>query len=783
MGAGSPPGGNDAGEAERGLGPRLLQAAIEQSPAGILVTDATGRIEYVNPAFERITGWTRDEVVGRSPRLLKSGLHDAAFYQAMWQTITAGSIWRGELVNRRKDGSLYHEELAITPIRAESGAITHFLGVKLDVTARRAAEDALRRSERRYRALAEAARDLIFIVAPSGRVEYVNEAGAARLGRSPAEVVGRQLDELFPGESGARARASIEAALAAAEPRYEELPLSILGEEAWLGVWLARLDKETLDAGAVMGVARDITRQMRAQEALRASEERYRQQVERAPEGIFIQADGRFRSANPATAAMLGAASPAALVGKPLLDVVHPGARPAVEAAMAQVLAGERLAPMESRFVRLDGSVLEVELAAIPFDDAGGASVQVFVRDVSERKQLEAQLRQAQKMEAVGQLAGGIAHDFNNLIGVITGYGDLLARELPADHPGARRLAQIRQAADRAAALTRQLLAFSRRQVLEPKTLDLNALVKEMTAMLQRVIGEDVELARVLDPGLGRVRADRGQVEQMVLNLVVNSRDAMPRGGGLVISTRDVDLDDAFAAAHPGSRPGPHVRLSVTDTGHGMDEETMRHIFEPFFTTKPVGKGTGLGLATVYGIVKQSGGYVGVTSAPGQGAIFEVYLPRIAAETQEQGAARPEAAASPALPPPAGEPVNPRTILLIEDEKALNAIIREILEEAGYGLLACGDPEEALAALASGDHAIDLVLTDVVMPSMDGPALVERIRARQPHVEVLYMSGYSDEALGSRGSLAPGTHLIAKPFTADELLRRVRGLLSGPSQG
>ena len=296
---------------------------------------------------------------------------------------------------------------------------------------------------------------------------------------------------------------------------------------------------------------------------------------------------------------------------------------------------------------------------------------------------------------------------------------------------------------------------------------------QDVALMLRRVIGEDVELALVLDRRLGSVRADPGQIEQVILNLAVNARDAMPRGGGLAVSTCNVVLDEAFVDSHPGSRAGAHVRLAVSDTGHGMDDETLRHIFEPFFTTKGPGKGTGLGLATVYGIVKQSGGYIGVSSAPGRGATFEVYLPRFeeVAPAEAPGAEEPIVARA-----SASTPGGSQTILLIEDEPALNAITREILEEAGYRLLACGGPSEALALLASSSEPIHLLLTDVVMPRMDGPTVARRIRAARPDIGVLYMSGYPDEALGSRGVL-PGTHFITKPFTADSLLRKVREVL------
>jgi two-component system cell cycle sensor histidine kinase/response regulator CckA len=390
--------------------------------------------------------------------------------------------------------------------------------------------------------------------------------------------------------------------------------------------------------------------------------------------------------------------------------------------------------------------------------------------DITERKKAEDQLRQAQKMEAVGQLAGGVAHDFNNLLGVIIGYADLLQKDIGPQHPGMRRLEQIHKASGRAIALTRQLLAFSRKQVLQPRVLDLNAVVGEVEKMLARLIGEDIQISTVLAPQLGRVKADPGQVEQVIVNLAVNARDAMPGGGKLIIETGNVELDDNYLRHHAGARPGPHVVLAVSDTGHGMDAETLARIFEPFFTTKEQGKGTGLGLSTVYGIVKQSGGYVMVYSEPGRGTTFRVYLPRV-----EEAAEDVTDAPAPSEPPPAmGE-----TILLAEDAEALRSMIREILEEGGYTVVEGGNAEEALAAARAHQGPIHLMLSDVVMPRMGGRDLATEVEAIRPGLRVLYMSGYTDEAIVHHGVLDAGTHFLPKPFTADGLLRKIRSVLDG----
>ncbi|HSE93897.1 MAG TPA: GAF domain-containing protein [Methylomirabilota bacterium] len=385
----------------------------------------------------------------------------------------------------------------------------------------------------------------------------------------------------------------------------------------------------------------------------------------------------------------------------------------------------------------------------------------------------EAELRQAQKMEAVGRLAGGIAHDFNNLVTIITGRSEFLLQRLAFDAAACRDLELIKTTAERAGTLTKQLLAFSRRQVLRPRVLDLNRVVAGVAQMLQRLIGEDVHLVTRLAPDLGAVHADPTQIEQIILNLAVNARDAMPRGGRLRIETANVHLDDDFVAAHPDSSRGAHVLLQVSDTGSGMSPEVQAHIFEPFFTTKEVGRGTGLGLATVYGIVKQHGGSIGVESAPDVGATFRIYLQRVD-DAGEPGGPDDEATAS----PPA-----PRTVLLVEDEDLVRELAHQVLTSYGYETLAASGPAEALDLVRRHDGPIHLLLTDVVMPRMGGRALAECLQAERPEMRVLYMSGYAEDEIVHRGGLAPGTPLLPKPFTLDAFMRKVRETLDLEPEG
>ena len=382
---------------------------------------------------------------------------------------------------------------------------------------------------------------------------------------------------------------------------------------------------------------------------------------------------------------------------------------------------------------------------------------------------LEKQLRMAQKMEAVGRLSGGISHDFNNLLGVILGYIQVIKRNLVAGNSMYEYAEEIEKASQRAVSLTRQLLAFSRQQVLEPVILNLNTLVADMQKMLPRLIGEDIDVNLILDPALGQVKADPGQLEQVVMNLAVNARDAMPDGGKLTIQTADAEIDAAFAREHPGSVPGRYVMLAVTDIGTGMDPETQAQIFEPFFTTKGRDKGTGLGLATVYGVVKQSNGYITVDSEKGKGASFKIYLPRI-----EQNV--------PATSKSSPEPLNVRgseTILLVEDAEPLRRLAHLFLKENGYRVVTAADGSEAQQVAAQFAGPIDLLLTDVVMPGINGRVLAERLAPNHPAMKVLYMSGYTDSFIAGHGVLEPGTHLLRKPFTEEVLIRKVRELLDG----
>ena len=440
------------------------------------------------------------------------------------------------------------------------------------------------------------------------------------------------------------------------------------------------------------------------------------------------------------------------------------------EVPLFRALRGEWVRDGEMAIAPKGAAPRTLWVSGQPIRGAGGEKLGavVVMRDVTERQRLEAQVRQVQKMEAVGRLAGGVAHDFNNLTQVITGYGELLLDRLPEVDPTRELVGEMKKAGERAAALTRQLLAFSRQQVIAPRVLDLNAVVADVEKMLLRLVGEDVALTTALDPLLGRVRADPGQVEQVLLNLVINARDAMPRGGKLTIETRNVELDEGYARLRPEALPGPYVLLAVSDTGVGMDEATRARVFEPFFTTKELGKGTGLGLATVYGVVKQAKGYVYLYSEPGRGTTFKVYLPRV----------EEEAEAVESRAPPSGSLSGTETLLLVEDEDAVRALTREILQMGGYTVLEAGNGAEALRLCERHGGPVHLLVTDVVMPEVGGRELADRLTALRPGLKVLYLSGYADDAVVRHGVLGSEVAFLQKPFSIDALARKVREVLN-----
>ena len=505
------------------------------------------------------------------------------------------------------------------------------------------------------------------------------------------------------------------------------------------------------------------------------SEARYRDCFENAKDAIYVHdLNGRYTMVNKAGEALIGYTREE-ILQMTIADVVPRNCIEKIQTRLKKKLADHAPTIYEVEAIRKDGTRVPVEVSSrLIYENGEPVAVQGSARDITERKRAEEELRasqlqlqQSQKLEAIGQLAGGVAHDFNNLLTAILGYTDLSLRRVDVDNSIRRNLEETKKAAERAASLTRQLLAFSRKQILEPKVLNLNDVVRDMHKMLTRLIGENIDLATKQAGDLGIVKADPCQVEQIILNLVVNARDAMPRGGKVTIETANITIDDTDALKHMAIKPGPYVMLAVSDTGTGIDEETQARVFEPFFTTKEVGKGTGLGLSTVYGIVKQSGGNIWVYSEPGAGTVFKIFLPRV--EVAESSNEKPASE----LKVFHGS----ETILLVEDEDIVRGLTRKILVEAGYKVLDARSGEEAIRLSRHYRGSIDLLLTDVVMPETSGKEVAERLLELRPAARVLFMSGYTDEAIVRHGVLDENVDFIQKPFTWARLGKKVRDVL------
>jgi len=637
--------------------------------------------------------------------------------------------------------------------------------------ARRTAEKALRESEDRYRDLVENSHDLICTHDLEGRLLSINQTAARSLGFAPDALLGRNIREALLPEFVDRFDHYMSALLKRGDARGLMALKTRTGERR---VWeySNSLRIEGVAVPIVRAVAHDVTEKKRAEAALRKSEDRYRDLVENARDIIYTHdLNGNYTSINRAGEQITGYSREEALTLN-LTQIVAPQFLKTVRKMLEGKRADEKETIYDLEIVAKDGRHVAVEVnTRFIYQDGEPVGMQGIARDVTERKQLEEQFRHSQKMEAVGMLAGGIAHDFNNLLTAITGYSDLGLRRIRGEDPLRHNLEEIKKAGERAASLTRQLLVFSRKQVLQPKVLDLNWLVLDLGKLLRRLIGEDVELRTAPGANLGSVRADPGQIEQVIVNLAVNARDAMPQGGTLTIETGNVYLDAEYAGQHITVIRGPYVMLAVTDNGIGIDEQTRAHIFEPFFTTKEIDKGTGLGLSTVYGIVKQSGGNIWVYSEVGRGTTFKIYLPRVD-ESAGKIANRIESEE---------DLHGTETILIAEDEQVLRDLARQVLEVYGYRVLQAATGSEAMLICESHKEPIHLLITDVVMPKMSGRELADRLGRLRPEMNVIYMSGYTNSAIVHQGVLDDDATFIQKPFAPEDLARVVRKVL-GPAR-
>jgi two-component system cell cycle sensor histidine kinase/response regulator CckA len=642
-------------------------------------------------------------------------------------------------------------------------------------TARKQAEEALRRSEERLRVIIESEPECVKVVGRDGQLLEMNPSGLAMLeARSLAEVGTRALAEYVTEETRPAFVDLFRSVLRGGRGKVQFEVTGLRGTRRWLETHAVPLRDEVGDVVALLGVTRDITAWKVAEEALRDSEERFRIAFQTSPDSININRldDGVFVAVNEGFTWMTGWSQAEAL-GRSSLEL-HVWDDPADRARLVAGLKKDGYVQnLEARFRKKDGRVLSGLMSARLIGLRGQPHLLSITRDVSdwkraeeERDRLKSGLYQAAKMEAIGQLAGGVAHDFNNLLTVILAGAEVLRHDLGKDSPPDSEIVEeIGAAGRRAQDLTRQLLAFARRQVIAPIPLDLNTLMRSSEKLLRRVLGEDIELVTILQPDLWTVCCDPGQMEQVVLNLAVNAESAMPSGGRLTIETNNIELDEDFTSSHQWIRSGPYVRLSIRDSGQGMPPEVKEHLFEPFFTTKPVGQGTGLGLATVYGIVKQSEGHILVESEPGHGTTFEVFFPRI---TESPAAVTP--------PAPAAATDGTEAILVVEDDPQVREVTVRSLRAGGYRVLVAADGREALD-VAGHDSTLRLLVTDVVMPGMSGREVADELCRRRPTLRVLYVSGYTHDAIAQRGVLDSGVEFLQKPFTASSLLARVRAIL------
>jgi two-component system cell cycle sensor histidine kinase/response regulator CckA len=688
---------------------------------------------------------------------------EQVFYVESWQ--------------RRRDGQKRLLAWWCRVLKDAQGTMTGALSTARDITERRREEKALRESEARYRTLIENIPQAVLLKDRKLRYISINKAYALAFGLRQEEVIGKSDYDFHPKHFADKFRQEDRLVMETGESReFEEESVHSGQKRFYYKVKVPVRDSMGKIIG-VLSTLSDITERQQAEEELRDSEERHRRIIEASSDAILLRSSGGIVIfANPAAFKLFRANHPTDLIGKQYLDLVHPDDR-ALSAKRVKKTIEENwiTSPREHRILALDGQVVSVESIGGLVKHRGETQMFGVFRDITERERaeqerekLEAQFRQAQKMEAVGRLSGGVAHDFNNMLGVIIGFTDLASMKLPANDPVQMYLDEVKSAAQRSADITRQLLAFARKQIIAPKVLDLNNTIESMLKMLRRLIGEDIDLLWKPANDLWPVKMDPAQIDQILANLMVNARDAIAGVGKITIETGNVEFDAHYCKTHVGSVPGPYVLLAVSDDGCGMDQETLAKLFEPFFTTKEVGKGTGLGLATIYGIVKQNNGFIDVYSEPGQGTTFKIYLPR--QESQEAATEQPRQ--------PAEVPTGTETVLLVEDENSLLKFTRILLEELGYAVLATGSPREAIQLAKEYTNEIHLLMTDVVMPEMSGRDLCIQLEASRPGLKCLFMSGYTANVIAHQGVLDEGVHFLQKPFSRGALATKMRDALS-----
>jgi PAS domain S-box-containing protein len=763
---------NDALRVSEARYRRLFETAQD----GILIVDAqSGVITDVNPFLMTLLDYSRDDFLGKT-------LWDIGAFKQMQESKAAFR----ELQNRQyiryenllleaRSGRRINVEF-VSNVYEENGKSVIQCIIR-DITERKRGETLLHESQQRLSGIIASAMDSIISVDEQQRVVLFNAAAEKMFRCSEAEALGQSIERFIPQRFHAAHSGHVRA--------FGEMGVTNRSMGALEPISALRSDGEEFGIEASISVTesggkkiftvimRDVSQREQSEEALRRSEERFSKAFRNNPLAITIstEEEGRYLDVNEAFLDLLGYQR-REVIGRTAQELGF-WAEPLDRGELIRHLReGDLVAKRQMRYRTAKGKIREAEVWAESIELEGQRCVLAITRDVTERVQLEAQFRQAQKMEAVGRLAGGIAHDFNNILGIIMGFSDLSLGLIAQENPVSRYLSETKKAAKRAALLTKQLLAFSRKQVVFPRILDLNEVVRNATDMFLRLVGDDVAVEFRPHAPLSSIKADSGQIEQVLMNLVVNARDAMPHGGRVIIETGEAELDDDYVSLHRGSHAGRYVVLAVSDTGCGMDETIQSQIFEPFFTTKGVGHGTGLGLSTVYGIVKQSEGNIFVYSEPGKGTTFKIYFPRVGAKAEALVSSHVE--------------VEPRgrseTILVVEDDKTLRELTIKLLLDGGYRVIEAKDGEEALRIMKASEAAIDLLLTDVIMPQKCGPELVKQIEEGHPETRVVFMSGYSDDMVKRRGLCMQEGSFLEKPFTKRALLAKVYSALHRESE-
>jgi len=741
---------------------RLFRAIFDGVDDGILLVDGQGSFLDANPAACRLLGAEKSEVIGRRTEDFAALSYDATPPR---EQVATEERRRGTLRISPPNGA--ERELEYVNMRDILPDV--HLSMIRDVTELNRARNDLVTSERKYRRIVDTAREGIWVIDEHARTTFANRALEEMLGCAPGEMLGRSVFEFVDGEEHARMTEGLERRRRGIAERQDQRYRHKNGSTVWVMMEASPLTDDAGQYAGTLAMATDVTDRRRAEEALRASEARYRLLFDNSPLPIWLTdvQSLRFLAVNQAALQLFGY-SQSEFLGLTMAALLSSSDANELRLELGAAVEGDTHYATQNA-LKKNGVAVDIATTAQTFQIDGRAVALVIAQDMTVRNHLEAQLAQSRKMEAVGILAGGIAHDFNNLLSIMITYTTFALDTLSDGDPLRADIEQVAKAGDRAVSLTRQLLAFSRQQILEPTIMDLNATVSSIEPMLRRLVGETIEITLTSEPALSRVSADAGQIEQVIMNLVVNARDAMPAGGELTIETANVWLAEGAPPPVIGLKAGHYVLLAIADTGTGIDAATRERIFEPFFTTKALGKGTGLGLSTVLGIVQQSGGQLAVQSELGKGTRFEVYLPSV------DRPASPVAAASAAKVVGGGH----ETVLVVEDDDQVRNLTRAILRRNGYEVLVASNGGEAFLISEQRSAPIHLLLTDVVMPRMNGRQLAERLTAARPEMKVLFMTGYTDDAVVRQGVFDADLALLQKPITPEALARRVRAVLDG----